>query len=84
MTDPPVLRGSGPERHRRSTDDKQPTRRQIVTGIFGTPTSRRERELAERVTLLENYAFELQEANDRLEQQLAEARDQIKTLKGMR
>jgi hypothetical protein len=40
--------------------------------------------LAERVTLLENYAFELQEANDRLEQQLAEARDQIKTLKGMR
>ena len=56
---------------------------QIVTGIFGTPTSRRERELAERVTLLENYAFELPEANDRLEQQLAEARDQIKTLKGM-
>lgn len=56
---------------------------QIVTGIFGTPTSRRERELAERVALLENYAFDLQEANDRLEQQLAEARDQIKTLKGM-
>jgi hypothetical protein len=70
MTDPPVLRGSGPERHRRSTDDKQPTRR-------------REGELAERVTLLENDAFELPEANDRLEQQLAEARDQIKTLKGM-
>ena len=56
---------------------------QIVTGIFSTPTSRRELELAERVMLLENYAFELQEANDRLEQQLAEARDQIKTLKGM-
>jgi len=56
---------------------------QIVTGIFGRPTRRRECELAERVTLLENYAFELQEANDRLEQQLAEARDQIKTLKGM-
>ena len=56
---------------------------QIVTAIFGTPTSRRERELAERVALLENYAFELQEANDRLEQQLAGARDQIKTLKGM-
>jgi hypothetical protein len=54
---------------------------QIVTRIFGTPTSRRE--LAERVTLLENYAFELQEANDRLEQQLAGARAQIKTLKGM-
>jgi hypothetical protein len=56
---------------------------QIVTAIFGTPTSRRGRELAERVTLLENYAFELQEANDRLEQQLAETRDQIKTLTGM-
>ena len=55
----------------------------IVTRIFGTPTSRRDRELAERIRLLENYAFELQEANDRLEQQLAEARDQIKTLKGM-
>ena len=55
----------------------------IVTKIFGTPASRRDRELAERITLLENYAFDLQEANDRLEQQLAEARDQIKTLKGM-
>ena len=56
---------------------------QIVAGIFGTPTSRRERELAERVMLLENYAFELQEANDRLEQQLGEALDQIKTLKSI-
>ena len=55
----------------------------IVTRVFGTPTSCRDRELAERIRLLENYAFELQEANDRLEQQLAEARDQIKTLKGM-
>jgi hypothetical protein len=33
--------------------------------------------------LLENYAFDLQEANDRLKQQLREARDQIKMLKGM-
>jgi hypothetical protein len=33
--------------------------------------------------LLENYAFDLQEANDRLEQQLREARDQIKMLKSM-
>jgi hypothetical protein len=46
---------------------------QIVTGIVGTPTSCRERELIERVTLLENYAFDLQEANDRLEQQLNQA-----------
>ena len=83
MTDPPVLRGSGPERHRRSTDDKQPTRRPDHRRDIRPPTDRRERELAGRVTLLENYAFDLQEANDRLEQQLREARDQIKMLKGM-
>jgi hypothetical protein len=54
---------------------------QNIADIFcPAPT---ERELAERVMLLENYAFDLQEANDRLEQQLAEALDQIKTLKGM-
>ena len=39
--------------------------------------------MAERVTLLQNYAFDLQEANDRLEQQLTEALDQIKTLKSL-
>jgi hypothetical protein len=55
----------------------------IIAGILGPAPTERERELAERVTLLENYAFDLQEANDRLEQQLREARDQIKMLKGM-
>ena len=56
---------------------------QIIADIFGPPPTERERELAERVTLLENYAFDLQEANDRLAQQLREARDQIKMLKDM-
>src|SRR4051794_11284019 len=40
---------------------------QIIAGILGPAPTERERELAERVTLLENYAFDLQEANDRLE-----------------
>ena len=56
---------------------------QIIADIFGPAPTERERELAERVTLLENYAFDLQEANDRLEQQLTEALDQIKTLKSL-
>ena len=56
---------------------------QIVTGIVGTPTSRRERELAERVTLLENYAFELQEANERLERETRELLNEIALLKHM-
>jgi hypothetical protein len=56
---------------------------QIIADIFGPAPTERERELAERVTLLENYAFDLQEANDRLKQQLREARDQIKMLKAM-
>ena len=56
---------------------------QIIAGILGPAPTERERELVERVTLLENYAFDLQEANDCLEQQLREALDQIKTLKGM-
>jgi hypothetical protein len=56
---------------------------QIVAGIFGTPTSRRERELAERVALLENFVLYLQETNESLEQQLGEALDQIKTLKSI-
>jgi hypothetical protein len=63
------------------TDDRSAD--QIIADIFGPAPTERERELAERVTLLENYAFDLQEANDRLEQQLREARDQIKMLKGM-
>jgi len=56
---------------------------QIIAGILGPAPTERERKLAERVTLLENYAFDLQEANDRLAQQLREARDQIKMLKDM-
>jgi hypothetical protein len=63
------------------TDDRSAD--PIIAGILGPAPTERERELAERVTLLENYAFDLQEANDRLEQQLAEALDQIKTLKSM-
>jgi hypothetical protein len=55
----------------------------IIAGILGPAPTERERELAERVTLLENYAFDLQEANDRLEHQLREACDQIKMPKGM-
>jgi hypothetical protein len=46
-------------------------------------TRRRERELAERIVLLENIILYLQEANEGLAQQLAEARDRIKTLKSM-
>jgi hypothetical protein len=37
-----------------------------LAAILGPPPTERERELIVRVTLLENYAFELQEANDRL------------------
>jgi non-homologous end joining protein Ku len=55
---------------------------QIIAAIFGPAPTERERELAERVALLQNYAFDLQEAHDRLEQQLREALGQIKTLKG--
>ena len=54
---------------------------EIWAGIFGPPLS--DRELAQRIVLLENYALELQETVERLEQQLNEALDQIKTLKGM-
>ena len=56
---------------------------QIIADIFDPPTSRRERELAERISLLENMILYLQEANEGLVEQLAEARDQIKTLKSM-
>jgi hypothetical protein len=55
---------------------------QIVADIFGpAPTSRRE--LADRIVLLENLVLYLQEANEGLAQQLAEARDQIRVLKSM-
>jgi hypothetical protein len=55
----------------------------IIADIFGRPPTARERELAERIALLQNYAFELQEANERLARQLGEALDTIKTLKSM-
>ena len=62
--------------------DNQPAP-QNLTDILWHLLTEREHQLPERVTLLENYAFDLQEANDRLEQQLREARHQIKMLKGM-
>jgi hypothetical protein len=55
----------------------------IIADIFGPAPMERERSRIVRVTLLENYAVELQEANERLEQQLDEALDTIKTLKSM-
>jgi hypothetical protein len=63
------------------TDDQSAD--QTIAGILGPTQTERECELAVRVTLLENYAFNLQEANDRLAQHLREVLDQIKTLKGM-
>jgi hypothetical protein len=56
---------------------------QIIADSFGPPPSCRERQLAERVVLLENIILYLQEANEGLVEQLAEARNQIKTLKSM-
>jgi|tagenome__1003787_1003787.scaffolds.fasta_scaffold18744243_1 hypothetical protein len=56
---------------------------QIIADILGPVPMERERSRIAHITLLENYAVELQEANERLEQQLAEALGQTKTLKGM-
>ena len=61
------------------TDDRSAD--QIIADIFGPPTS--QRELADRIVLLENLVLYLQEANEGLAQQLAEARDQIRVLKSM-
>ena len=60
--------------------DRQ-TADEICAGIFGPPPS--ERELAQQIVLSENYGLELQETVERLEQQLNEALEQLKTLKGM-
>ena len=56
---------------------------QIITDIFGLPPSKRECELITRGALLEGRILDQQKTIERLEQQLAEALDQIKTLKSM-
>jgi hypothetical protein len=56
---------------------------QIIADIFGLLPSKRECALINRGALLEGSILDQQETLDRLEQQLAEALDQIKTLKGM-
>jgi hypothetical protein len=54
---------------------------EIIIGNFAPPLSERERELVQRITLLQNYAVELQETVERLERQLDKAFDTIETLK---
>jgi len=56
---------------------------QIITDIFGLPPSKRECELITRGALLEGRILDQQKTIERLEQQLAEALDQIKTLKSL-
>jgi hypothetical protein len=56
---------------------------QIIADIFGLPPSKRECALINRGALLEGPILDQQEALERLEQQRAEALDQIKTLNGM-
>jgi hypothetical protein len=56
---------------------------QIIADIFGLPPSERECALITRGALLEGRVLDQQEALERLEQQLAEALGQTKTLKGM-
>ena len=56
---------------------------QIITDIFGLPPSKRECALINRGALLEGPILDQQEALERLEQQLAEALGQIKTLKSL-
>jgi len=61
------------------TDD--PPAPQSLTDILWHLLTEREHQLPERVTLLENYAFELQEAVERLEQQNRELLNEIAVLK---
>jgi hypothetical protein len=63
------------------TDDRPAD--QIFTDIFGLPPSKRECALITRGALLEGRILDQQKAIKRLEQQLAEALDQIKTLKSL-
>jgi hypothetical protein len=63
------------------TDDRPAD--QIFTDIFGLPPSKRECALITRGALLEGRILDQQKTIERLEQQIAEALDQIKTLKSM-
>ena len=56
---------------------------QSLTDILWHLLTEREHQLPERVTLLENYAFELQEANERLERETRELLNEIALLKNM-
>jgi len=62
------------------TDDRSTDQ---IFDIFGLPPSKRECALINRIALLGGIILDQQEANKRLEQQLAEALDQIKALKSM-
>jgi hypothetical protein len=48
----------------RTMTDRQ-TAEEIIAEIFGPPPSDRDRELAQRVTLLQNYVLDLQETVER-------------------
>ena len=63
------------------TDD-QPAA-QSLTDILWHLLIEREHQPAQRLTLLENYAFELQEENERLERQIQELLNEIALLKNM-
>ena len=63
------------------TDD--PPAPQSLTDILWHLLNEREHQPVQRVMLLENYAFELQEANERLERQIRELLNEIALLKNM-
>ena len=63
------------------TDD--PPAPQSLTDILWHLLNEREHQPAQRVMLLENYAFELQEENERLERQSRELLNEIVLLKNM-
>ena len=56
---------------------------QSLTDILWHLLNERKHQPAQRVMLLENYAFELQEANERLERQIRELLNEIALLKNM-
>ena len=62
--------------------DHQPAP-QSLTDILWHLLNEREHQPAQRVMLLENYAFELQEENERLRQQTRELLNKIALLKNM-